>query len=74
TSGYTPLFSFSTLFEGTSRPFDPCTTWSVRVPLRDIQPGTYTMKIIAEDMDGDFSVIHEQEIVISQARTAEVLQ
>ncbi|HPR64521.1 MAG TPA: hypothetical protein PK014_09895 [Thermoanaerobaculia bacterium] len=59
---------------GHDRPFDPCTTWSVRVPLRDIQPGTYTMKVIVEDMDGDFSVIYEENIQVPGPRSISSVQ
>jgi len=55
--------------EGHCRPMiDPCSHWSIHVPLADLQPGIYTMKVIAEDMDGDFSMIYEEEIEIPDPR------
>ncbi|HPR64236.1 MAG TPA: hypothetical protein PK014_08435 [Thermoanaerobaculia bacterium] len=50
--------------QGHCLPIDRCTDWILQIPLQNILPGSYTMKVIAEDMDGDFSVIHEQVIDI----------
>ena len=38
--------------------------WTVKIDTNKVNAGNYTMKVIAEDMDGDFSVIHEEVVEI----------